>query len=215
MRVIDQESWPRAAHFAKFNGFEYPRWDMCASMEVTALSAAAKERGVSLAAAIVYVIARAANDVPEFRQRIRGDLVVEHDKVHPSVTVLVGDDLFSFCYVDYQVDFPAFAGQFAANVARVKENPTLADIAGRDDLLFITAIPWVSFTAFTHPLLTLPADSIPRFAFGKAADEGGHIRMPLEVDAHHALVDGIHMARYYQQVQAYLDNPGAFLGTAA
>lgn len=215
MRVIDLESWPRRAHFAKFNGFANPRWDMCTPMEVTALSAAVKERGVSFWAAIVYVLARAANDLPEFRQRIRGDRVVEHEIVHPSVTVLVGEDLFSFCYLDYQVSFPAFAGRFAASLGRAREQPTLADLPGRDDLLFMSAIPWVSFTAFTHPLPTLPADSIPRFAFGRAAPQDGGLRMPLEVDAHHALVDGIHMARYYRQVQTYLDDPGAFLDTMA
>jgi chloramphenicol O-acetyltransferase type A len=31
--------------------------------------------------------------------------------------------------------------------------------------------------------------------------------MPLSVQVNHALMDGIHVGRYYGQVQAYLDNP--------
>ena len=31
--------------------------------------------------------------------------------------------------------------------------------------------------------------------------------MPLSVQAHHALVDGVHMGRYFEIMQAYLDQP--------
>jgi chloramphenicol O-acetyltransferase type A len=32
--------------------------------------------------------------------------------------------------------------------------------------------------------------------------------MPLSVQVHHALMDGIHVGRYYEKFQAYLDHPG-------
>ncbi len=31
--------------------------------------------------------------------------------------------------------------------------------------------------------------------------------MPLSVQVNHALMDGVHVGRYYERVQAYLDNP--------
>jgi chloramphenicol O-acetyltransferase type A len=60
---------------------------MCAEVDLTVFRAAVTQEGASFTTAIVYVIARAANDIPEFRQRIRGDTVVEHDVVHPSTTI--------------------------------------------------------------------------------------------------------------------------------
>ena len=208
------ETWPRREHFAKYGGFRYPHFSMCAPVDLTALRPAAREHGMSLTAAILYVISRSANEVPEFRYRIRGDTVVEHETVHPSLTVLVEGDLFGFAQVDYTPDFGVFARRVAERFAQAREQPTLADEPGRDDLLFMTVIPWVSFTSFSHPMPTLPADSIPRFAWGKAFPEGDLLKLPLSVQAHHALADGIHMARYYKKVEGLLSDPASFLGPA-
>jgi chloramphenicol O-acetyltransferase type A len=209
MREIDVESWPRREHFETFGSFHYPHFTMCAEVDVTALREAVRQRGASVTASIVYVLTRAANDIPEFRQRIRDNTVVEHDRVHPSTTILVDDDLFSFCSLDYDDDFEAFAAHVQERIAHVKKHPTLAGEAGRDDLLYMTAIPWISFTSFSHPILSLPADSIPRFAWGKFHVNGNRLQMPLSVQGHHALIDGFHVARYYDEVNAYLQDPEA------
>jgi chloramphenicol O-acetyltransferase type A len=185
---------------------------MCAEVDVTALRPAVGQHGVSLTTAILYVITRAANEIPEFRCRIRGDTVVEHEIVHPSLTVLVEGDLFGFALVDYTREFRLFADNVSERFPRAREQPTLADVPGRDDVLFMTAIPWVSFTSFSHPMPTLPADSIPRFAWGKAFHQGDLVKMPLSVQGHHGLIDGIHVGHYYERVEGYLRDPAVFLG---
>jgi chloramphenicol O-acetyltransferase type A len=40
------------------------------------------------------------------------------------------------------------------------------------------------------------------------------LKMPLSVQAHHALMDGLHMGRFYAKVQDYLHQPGFVLGEA-
>ena len=52
-----------------------------------------------------------------------------------------------------------------------------------------------------------PADSIPRFAWGKFFQEGQDLKIPLSVQGHHALMGGIHMARFYARVEDYLQHP--------
>jgi chloramphenicol O-acetyltransferase type A len=54
---------------------------------------------------------------------------------------------------------------------------------------------------------------VPRFAWGKFFDEGERRKMPLGVQAHHALMDGVHVGRFYETVQDYLDQPDAVLGS--
>ena len=76
----------------------------------------------------------------------------------------------------------------------------------------MTPIPWVSFTAFMHPLQLNPADSFPRFAWGKFFKEGKRVKMPISVQGHHALMDGLHVGRYYDIIQSYVDDPAALLG---
>ena len=46
------------------------------------------------------------------------------------------------------------------------------DEEGRDDFLFLSAIPWISFTSFSHAMHYTPADSVPRITWGKSFKEG-------------------------------------------
>ncbi len=211
MRKIDRLAWPRLDHFLFFNTFNHPHFNMCANVDLTKFQISIKNQHISFTIAVVYMIARAANAIPEFRYRMRDDEIVEHDVVSPSVTILTSEDLFSFCSIDYSQDFKQFAERAASLIAASKSHPILKDPPGRDDLLFMTSIPWVSFTSFTHPMRLHPSDSIPRFAWGKYFDEGDHIKMPLSVQGHHAFMDGIHMGRFYAQLQDYLDQPDRIL----
>jgi len=214
MRLLDMESWPRREHFKFYTTFDQPHFGLCANVDLTHFYPAVKERGVSLSVALVHALARAANAIPEFRYRIRGRDVVEHEIVHPSATVPVGEDLFSFCTFDYAEDFSEFAARAEEKIAYVKENPTLEDEPGQDDLLYLSAIPWVSFTSVKHAIHFDPVDSVPRFSWGKFFAEGESLKMPLDVQVHHGLVDGLHVGRFYAGVQYLMDHPD-FLGVEA
>jgi chloramphenicol O-acetyltransferase type A len=209
MHEIDPHTWPRQRHFEFFSTFDHPHFNMCANLDLTPFHLHIKRRGIPFTPAWVYVIARAANAVPEFRQRIRSAKVIEHDTVSPSLTILLEDGLFSFCDVPYTDSFLEFVQNAVSMFADVKARPSLTDHPDRDDLLFMTAIPWVSFTSFAHPMRLHPADSIPRFAWGKFFPDGETLKIPLSVQGHHALMDGLHMAKFYEKVESYLADPAS------
>jgi len=212
MRQIDLKTWPRRDHFNFFSAFDYPHGGMCTNVDLTTFHPYVKQCDIPFTVATVYVLARAANDIPEFRYRIRSGEVVEHEIVHPSITVLASEDLFGFCPIDYDEDFFTFCAIATERIASAKECPSLEDIPGKDDLLFMTAVPWVSFTGLMHPIHMHPVDSVPRIAWGKFFEDGERLKMPLSVQAHHGLVDGIHMGRFFVKVQEFLDNPDCLLG---
>ena len=212
MRSIDMQTWSRRNHFRLFSTFNHPHFNMCVNVDVTAFYPFVKRNKYSLTVSMVYVIARASNAIPEFRQRIRGDQVVEHEIVNPGFSILVDKDLFSFCDVAYAEDFSEFARRAEKKIADVKAHLELENNPEKDDVLYMSPIPWVSFTSFTHPMQFHPADSIPRFAWGKYFQEGETLKMPLSVQGHHAVMDGIHMGRYYETLQEYLHHPEAVLG---
>ena len=51
-------------------------------------------------------------------------------------------------------------------------------------------------------------DSVPRLVFGKASLDGAIRRMPVGVEAHHALVDGLDVARFFERFEAALTERG-------
>jgi len=212
MRYLDMETWPRREHYKLFSGFNHPHFGLCANVDVTALRRFVRQHGHSFAVAVVYLIARAANAIPEFRMRIRDGKVVEHECVDPSFTIQAEHELFSFCTIGYVEDFAAFAASVAQQMAYEKAHPRLENEGARDDLLYMTAMPWVSFTGFLHPMQQHPADSIPRFAFGKIFGDHNLRQMPLSVQGHHAVMDGLHIGKFYTQMQEHLSHPDLALG---
>lgn len=211
MRHIEIETWARREQYWLYRNFDQPHFNICANLDVTSFHRSLKPHGATFTAGVLYVLARAANDIPAFRYRMRGDTVVEHDIVHPGTAVVSHDDMLGFCSMVYTQDFATFAYEANNVMSRARESPSVAGEPGRDDVLFTTSIPWVSFTSFAHPMHFHPVDSIPRLAWGKRFDESGRIKMPLSVQGHHAMMDGIHVARYFEQLQSYLDEPSIFL----
>jgi chloramphenicol O-acetyltransferase type A len=64
---------------------------------------------------------------------------------------------------------------------------------------------WVSFTQISHPLPLNPPDSFPRITWGKFFDQGQQRLMPLSLLANHALVDGLHVGKFFELVQEWMN----------
>lgn len=210
MTYLNLQQWPRRAHYELYRTLAQPHFSLCVPVEITALVPLIKAQGIPLFTALLYAVTRAANEVPEFRYRLRPAGVVEHSVVHPSFTVLGENDLFGFCTVAYTPAFLRFAEAVAAGIAAARTAPSLADEPGRDDLLFITSLPWLAFTSMTHPVAGAD-DSFPRIAWGKYTAEQGRYTLPVAVQVHHALVDGLHVAHFFTALQTLFATPAAFL----
>ncbi len=213
MRTINLENWPRREHYLFFKEFESPHFSLCVEMDLTNFLPAIKIAKDSFTAVMMYLVARAANSIPEFKQRVREGSPIEHEVVHPSATILTKDDLFTFCTVEYQADFKEFIRITEEEISRVKSTPSIEEKFLEDNTLYMTSIPWVSFTSFMHPIRLNPADSVPRFAWGKYRQESDKIVMPLSVQGHHAMMDGLHAGRCYDQIQSLMDQPQSFIKT--
>jgi chloramphenicol O-acetyltransferase type A len=211
VRKIEMQKWPRREHYMIFSALDHPHFGMTANVAVTKFVPHLKKTKIPFTVALTYLLARVANEIREFRYRIRDGDVYEHECVHPSITILAGAEMFAFCTFEYLENLRDYSTSAAKRIAQVKEHPTLNDEQRRDDLLFMTSIPWVSFTSFMHPMNLQPADSIPRIAWGKYFQEGESLKVPLGVQGHHALMDGIHAGKYYGSLQTYLDRPGESL----
>jgi chloramphenicol O-acetyltransferase type A len=211
MQIIDLSTWSRRQYFEVYQAFDYPHINLCAPVDVTPSCQYAKTNHLSITVLLNYIFARAANEISNFRYRIRGDQVVEHEVVHPSSTILTEGDLFSFCTIPFQPSFRLFSESAMKLIEQVKQNRVLEDEPGKDDLLYLSAIPWISFTSVSHPIHMHPVDSIPRITWGKFYHDGDRLLMPLSVQVHHALMDGYHIGVYFNLVQEYLSTPENYI----
>lgn len=207
MKFIDMENYKRKKHFDFFINQDYPHINLCANVEIKKFHNYIKKHNFPFYLALVYLSSKTANSIKECRHRIRDGKIIEHDVVHPSFSVMAENDIFSFCTSEYSKDFYTFLQNAKKQAEKMKENPVIEDEPGRDDLVYITCIPWVSFTSISHPIHLHPVDSIPRIAWGKYFKESGRLLLPFSVQVHHALMDGVHIGKFFMILQELLDAP--------
>jgi chloramphenicol O-acetyltransferase type A len=210
---IDVETWKRRAQFEFFRGYHNPFFNICAGVEVGPLLGLTRETGVSFFVAYHFFSIRAANEVEAFRYRLRGGRVLVHERVHAGTTLLLPDENFTFVYFDYTEDFRAFHADAEQAIRGARAGGVqLHARAERDDLIYHSVIPWASFTSISHARRGGPEESVPKISFGKYREEGGRATMPVSVEVHHALMDGLHVGRYFAYLESYFADPRAALG---
>jgi chloramphenicol O-acetyltransferase type A len=205
---LDLSTWPRREQFLFFRGFDNPFFNICAELNVTELYRLSRAPdGPSFFLLSLFLSLRAANEVDEFRHRIRGGGIWRHDRIHASATVLRDDETFGFAYFDFVPDFQVFEKRGRSVIDQVRKHSGPLDPRDeRDDLIHYSVLPWIRFTSFSHARRWGTEDSVPKIVFGKHFNLDGKRWMPISVEVHHALVDGLHVARFLERFQGYLDD---------
>ena len=202
---IDMEKYPRKSHFEYFSSLAFPYVGFTANVDVTNPIRFAKERGASSFLAILYVAVKAANAVPQLRQRIIDGRIAEFDYCNVGYTVALPDKTFCNCYTESRMSIEEFFVDAKARQQEAMKHPGFVN-PDEDEtgLIFASCIPWLAFTQCVQPA-PIPADSNPRIVFGKYIREGERTLMPLHIQCNHALVDGYHLSEFYRIFQELAD----------
>jgi chloramphenicol O-acetyltransferase type A len=210
---LDIETWSRREQFEFFKDYNNPFFNICTNIDVTNLLGLIRDtKGSSFFIAYHFLSIKAANEVEPFRYRLRGDRILVHDRIHAGTTLLLADETFTFVYFDYTEDFQLFHARAKASIEIAKTGAArLDERAAQDDLIYHSVIPWVTFTSISHARKGGGLESVPKIAFGKYREDGDRIRIPVSVEVHHALMDGLHVCRYFEKLESYFSNPRSAL----
>jgi len=209
---LNLASWARRDVFEFFRDFDKPYFNICTRLDVTNLLALLRLRSkVSVSLAYHYFALRMANEIEPFRYRLREGKVLVHDVIHGGTTVLMPSEKFTLAYFNYDKDFGKFVSEAARAVEEVRSGDGAFLPRSDDARVHFTTLPWVSFTSFSHARNWGREDSVPKIAFGKFTQEGQRMLLPISVEVHHALMDGLHVGRYLGQLEEALLNPQVFL----
>ena len=204
-RFIDISQWKRRDHYALYRALAQPFWGLTAEVDVTYVWDAAARDGRSFFLASSYAALGALNATEAFRLRLRPDGVWCHDTIGLSPTVMRHNETFGFARLLPAATFAEFETHGLAVVEEAKHQTAL-EVDPDDAVVYSSVIPWVRFTSFTNPV-DPPHDSVPRLVFGKVSLDGSIRRMPVGVEVHHALVDGLDVGRFFERFQKALARP--------
>jgi chloramphenicol O-acetyltransferase type A len=211
MKKIVFDNLHRRKHFDFFRQMDQPHFGVTTVIDINPFLQYIEDRGWPFTPTTVFAISYTLNEIPEFRYRIRGEEVIEHELIHPSFTVTTAvSDVFSFCTVPFSFNATDFIDLALTKIEEMQHQPSFEDEKGRDDFIFMSAMPWISFTSVMHPMHYHPVDSVPRVAWGRYEKKEDKVIMPVALQAHHAVVDGVHMGRFFQLLEKKMQHPRLF-----
>ena len=213
-RPIDRARWSRRATHAFFLAFEDPWFNLTAEVEAGPTRRWCRAHESSFHLACWFAVLDAANAVEPFRQRLRGEEVWQWERVTLRTTALRRDGSFTHVPLPDAPDFERFAPAARTAIDAALARPGLGPPPSHDAVIFGTVVPWVRFTGIQHARAGTPGDSVPRIALGRATPEGEGVRLPVSVEVHHALVDGLHVGQFLERLEAVLAEPDRHLAGA-
>ncbi len=133
-RIIDTASWPRRDHFTFYRQFANPSFNLCVPIAAQRLYECAKDRRVSFFQLALYALLRAANGVPQLRQRVRNDEVIEYDSLAVMTPVMTVGEGFRQVWCDN-----------APRVHRLQRRGHAEDCRGKRDIPGAAHRRWRAF----------------------------------------------------------------------
>lgn len=214
---IDMSKYPRIDHFNHFLAMDHPCASVTVQVDITDWLPRLKASGCPFFLSFQYAAVRAANRIPEFRQRIVPEGIVEYDYSNPSYTVALPDGTYRYCLVNVNQPFEQYLEEGRIKQAAAQEAERLEEEGDVLSLLFTSCVPWLNYT---EAMMPYPHNhfSIPNICWGGCkkekylALEDGQVvekvkvSIPVTLLINHALIDGRHIGQFYANLDEELKN---------
>jgi chloramphenicol O-acetyltransferase type A len=197
--AIDLKTWKRRAHYEHFRDYRQPFFSVCVNLDATRLWRRTRAGGPPFFLSSLFLMLSAVNATEAFRLRLRRRGVWRHDRIAVGPTLLRPDHTFAFARLEPAGTLKKFIASGSRAIARSERGDPLSWSPGGDDIVYQSSLPWLRFTSFTNAIDS--GDSIPRIAFGKCSQDGRRFLMPMADEVHHAVVDGLDVARFTERFQ--------------
>lgn len=206
---IELQSWPRRDTFRHFMDELPCTYSMCVDLDISALLPAVRERGYKLFPAVLFGLCTIINRHCEFRMSCNeaGELGY-YDLLQPCYAVFhSATEGFTNVWTEYEDRFPVFYDRYQKDMQRYGGAAEIHSKPAENGALFnVSCIPWVSFSGFNLNLQKGYDYLLPIFTIGKYRQDGSRTLLPLAIQAHHAVCDGYHTARFVNELQEWMDH---------
>ncbi|MBO0454671.1 CatA-like O-acetyltransferase [Candidatus Enterococcus murrayae] len=200
---IDEENWKRAMHCRVFRESVEPAFCVSFELDITHFLNEIRAQHYSFTFAMIYSVTVCANQIEEFRYRFVDGDVVLYDQIDTAFTYLDKEtELFKVVNVPMEATLEAYLAAAAKTAEEQKEYFT--GPLGTDVFQF-SPMPWVSFTHISHTNSGKKDNATPLIDWGKYFQRDGRTLLPFSIQAHHSFVDGLHIGKLADALQAYLD----------
>lgn len=200
---INEKNWKRAMHCQVFRNSVEPAFCVTFELDITNFLKKLREQKYSFTFAMVYGVSVCANQIEEFRYRfVDGDIVL-YDRIDTAFTYLNKEtELFKVVNVPLTESLEEYV-ELAAKTAEEQQEYFTGPLG--NDVFQFSPMPWVTYTHISHTNSGKKDNATPLFDWGKYFQRDDRTLLPFSVQAHHSFVDGLHIGKLADTLQAYLD----------
>ena len=202
--LFDPQNWPRKERFDHYYNRLPCTYSMTVSLKIGRLPDLCHERKVTLYAALAHLLAWGIARHPQFRTVVTQEGVGCHDLLHPSYTLFhPEDESFSCLWSPYDPDFGVFWKNWEETRLRYGSDRQFCPQPDQPENIFnLSMIPWREFTAFNLNLYKGADYLLPIFTLGRFSRlPDGTAVIPLAAQVHHAVCDGFHLCRFFDELE--------------
>lgn len=203
MEKINLENWERRLHYQIFRNSVQPQYCVTFELDITHFLEVIKKHHYSFTFSFVFAVSKCANQIKEFRYRfVEGNPVI-FDKINTAFTYLNKDtELFKVVNVEMTDTLEEYV-VLASKKEREQKAYFIAPLG--NDVFQFSAFPWVTYTHISHTDSGNKDNATPLFDWGKYYKKDEKIILPFSVQVHHSFVDGVHIGKFANDLQNYLN----------
>lgn len=202
---LDIEKWNRKEIYEHFRSLNDPTFATVVNIDVTNVYSICKIKQKSFFTTYLHECTKALNSVENFKYRIEENKITIYEKLDASATILREDKTFGFSFIEFDNNYEIFHNNFLKEKERILNSVDLFPLKYSLGCFHCSALPWFSFTSHKEPVSGNKNDSVPQLSFGKIFKENKKWLMPVAVNVNHALVDGYHVGKFFENFQKGLD----------
>lgn len=206
--LINVENWDRKPYFDHYFNDTRCTFSLTANIDITQLLQQLQKQNLKFYPALIYMITRVVNTHVEYRTCLDEQGRLGYwEEMSPSYTIFHNDDKsFSDLWTDYHIDFPTFYKRYLDDIKRYGD---VKAFSPKDEappnLVSISCLPWTSFTGFNLNIFHEDTYLLPIITGGKYFKQDDKVLLPIAFQAHHAVCDGYHASRFYDELQQLAD----------
>lgn len=194
---IDIETWDRREFYEHFIKEVVCTYSVTVNLDITGLN------GQRLYPAMIWLLTKTVNEIPEFRTGLTKEGLGIYDSMHPMYTVFNEENKnFSGIWSYFSEDYNEFLKDYDADVREYSQSTHYAPKAGTPENSFnISMVPWLEFTSCNINVFDDGKFLLPIFTMGKYFERDGRRLLPLAIQVHHAVCDGYHVGLFVEKLQ--------------
>lgn len=205
--IVDFNSQSRGKLFKSYIDNMRIVMSLTVDIDVTKLIEFSKSNDLKFYPTMIWIVSKIVNAHDEFKYGWNGDgNLIKWEYLSPSYADFhKEDESFTKLVTTFSGDLFEFHSRFMSDKEKYKsyrgfiENQPL-------NFFDVSCLPWVNYKHFDVHVFDEGKFLSPVVTWGKFEAEHGTYRMPVTMNIHHAVADGFHLSRFFNEVQELINS---------